>query len=546
MDGSRKIEVKQSALSSLKSELIRKKEECLLTKAEQTHVPRKKLKSLNKPQKSDETVSQKSFIKDVEETDDTELLIKSRKCLENKARLYDEKLRSAGRSTGEDDSESLVNFQQKNVEESGERTDEIPSDTNSEPDDLCNEYGDDSDWVEYVDFLGRTRKCLKEDLERMKKIDSEFQRTVSKEPNQDIHPPDVLLTDQISERPEFLQKLHEVWEEQEKQLKEKQNIHYQDVFFNEARAHGVGYYAFSTDERARATQQAALERLRQETKTLQQVAKQKATQALTQSAARVDAAKKRMLKLLQAAVGGEQQNGAAAVSEIASSILTPVQAAMEATQKDVLARRTEQLENRENEEETEGAVIGPTYVRTEQEEEKEEEDDLIRRSHIRPWDEGKEGIASKYHNGFVRSAEKEVMSQEKWIEKKREERQQEFSPLQEPDKPGVNLVEESLPAASKNTLFFSSRKKVFSNPTPSHNKLINKFQNSDAAEVGPHAVSYVPPISETGHHPTLNTDPYAGMSPAEISEAVEAGLKYLRQKAEEKQTKPEKGLMGIV
>lgn len=535
MDGSRKIEVKQSALSSLKSELIRKKEECLLSKAEHGPVPRKKLKSLNNPQPNNETHSDTPSIRDVPDADDTELLIKSRKCLENKARLYDEKVRLAGRSAEEDDCESLVNFQQKNFEEGREKTVELPTDSNNDPDSTSNDYSDDSDWVEYVDFLGRTRKCLKEDLERMKKIDDEFKRTMFKEPIQDS----VMSTDQISERPEFLQKLHEVWEEQETQLKDKQNIHYQDVFFNEARAHGVGYYAFSTDERAREMQQAALERLRQETKALQQAAKQKATQALSQSAVRVDAAKKRMLKLLQAAVGTEQLNGTAAVSEIASSILSPVQAAMEATQKDVLARRKEQLESAKKEEESESAVIGPTEVRTEPEEEA-----LKRRTHIRPWDEGKDGVASTYQKGFVRSTEKEVMSQEKWIEKKREERQQEFSPLQEPDRPGVNLVEESLPAASKNTLFFSSKKNVFCKSAPSHNKLINKFQNSDVVEVESLAVSHVPPVSDSRPLPTL--DPFAGMSPAEISEAVEAGLKYLRQKAEEKETKPEKGLMGIV
>ncbi|CAG5103563.1 Similar to CCDC174: Coiled-coil domain-containing protein 174 (Gallus gallus), partial [Cotesia congregata] len=55
------------------------------------------------------------------------------------------------------------------------------------------------------------------------------------------------------------------WEEQEEKLTHKSDIHYQDVLFDEARNHGVGYYAFSQDEEERAKQQANLAKLRKET-----------------------------------------------------------------------------------------------------------------------------------------------------------------------------------------------------------------------------------------------------------------------------------------
>ena len=42
-------------------------------------------------------------------------------------------------------------------------------------------------------------------------------------------------------------------------------MHYQDILYDEAREHGVGYYEFSTDQEARAKQQQELEKIRDAT-----------------------------------------------------------------------------------------------------------------------------------------------------------------------------------------------------------------------------------------------------------------------------------------
>jgi hypothetical protein len=55
------------------------------------------------------------------------------------------------------------------------------------------------------------------------------------------------------------------WEKQEELNKERTSLHYQDILFDEARSHGVGFYEFSTDHAEREKQQEALEKIRKET-----------------------------------------------------------------------------------------------------------------------------------------------------------------------------------------------------------------------------------------------------------------------------------------
>ena len=42
--------------------------------------------------------------------------------------------------------------------------------------------------------------------------------------------------------------LRQKWEKEEMENLKKDNLHYGDVLFDEARAHGAGFYAFSKDE----------------------------------------------------------------------------------------------------------------------------------------------------------------------------------------------------------------------------------------------------------------------------------------------------------
>lgn len=97
-----------------------------------------------------------------------------------------------------------------------------------------------------------------------------FQREFGREPQNEGE----LEAGEIREPPEEvnppksepgLEAMRKKWEEQTAKLSDKHDIHYQDLLFNEARAHGVGYYAFSQDEEIRAKQQENLAKLRRET-----------------------------------------------------------------------------------------------------------------------------------------------------------------------------------------------------------------------------------------------------------------------------------------
>lgn len=56
------------------------------------------------------------------------------------------------------------------------------------------------------------------------------------------------------------------WEAEMEELRNKTDVHYQDVLFDEKREHGVGFYKFSTDDQRRTEQMATLNELRSNTK----------------------------------------------------------------------------------------------------------------------------------------------------------------------------------------------------------------------------------------------------------------------------------------
>jgi len=60
-------------------------------------------------------------------------------------------------------------------------------------------------------------------------------------------------------------KQREEWEKQEELNKERTNLHYHDILFDEAREHGVGFYEFSTDHEEREKQREALNKIRDAT-----------------------------------------------------------------------------------------------------------------------------------------------------------------------------------------------------------------------------------------------------------------------------------------
>lgn len=91
--------------------------------------------------------------------------------------------------------------------------------------------------VTFTDSLGRSRTCLRTDLSYYKELDCELkvgppvEETSTKEDTEvnesaKIIPEEVQLWDQKREE------LRKMWEEEEKRLSEKKDIHYQDVLFD--------------------------------------------------------------------------------------------------------------------------------------------------------------------------------------------------------------------------------------------------------------------------------------------------------------------------
>ncbi|XP_044757449.1 coiled-coil domain-containing protein 174 [Coccinella septempunctata] len=367
-------EISKSSLLSLKAEILRKQEELKnkIYKKEKKKTPLTKNKGI-------EQRSEKDSVEDLEE------LEKSRKALEQKAKLYDKLSKS---KIIDDDPASfqnrfLVRFKDKQENEEQAKED-------SEDEELPEKYDDpensDDEWVEYVDCLGRTRTCLKKDLKYFKSRDKDYKRDESPEP--ESRKEDDKTEEPISELTEEQQllsddmrreMLRKQWEKEEMELRDKSNIHYQDILFNEARSHGVGYYSFSKNEEERWRQQISLEKLREETKQQQKKSQDLKAIREKQLAARIKAAKLRKRARLGLPIEEDEDEEA----EIGPPVPDPVE---EPTINEEDALKEKLLEE-------------------------------ARRTHVRPWDIGKEKPKEFYE-----------YSQDEWVEKKRKERLNEFAP----------------------------------------------------------------------------------------------------------------------
>ncbi|NXO01304.1 CC174 protein, partial [Rhinopomastus cyanomelas] len=112
--------------------------------------------------------------------------------------------------------------------------------------------------VDYVDFLGRSRRCMKKDLASLLKMDQELQ---GKRIPASLDGNTLLSEDMRRE----LQRQQWEKEEEEALRKPMGPIHYEDIRENEARQLGVGYFAFSRDQELRHKQRATLDMLREQT-----------------------------------------------------------------------------------------------------------------------------------------------------------------------------------------------------------------------------------------------------------------------------------------
>ncbi|ROL50686.1 Coiled-coil domain-containing protein 174 [Anabarilius grahami] len=222
-------------LVDLKAELYRKQEQFkhdrLGQDAGAAQKSKTKIKKPNIWTKQNEGVNARAQ-RDVQQTTEEEnTLDKSRQKLEEKARLYEQMTKGdfPGDRDGED---SDVNVP-------------VPAPQNA-----------NEEWVDYVDALGRSRRCLRKDLPDFQKMDQDLQ-------NKRVTGADRTLLSEDMRR----EMQREQWErEEEEQMSRPVGpIHYENIKEQEARELGVGYFAFAQDEDQRRKQRETLDMLRDQT-----------------------------------------------------------------------------------------------------------------------------------------------------------------------------------------------------------------------------------------------------------------------------------------
>ncbi|XP_078040316.1 coiled-coil domain-containing protein 174 [Augochlora pura] len=262
MNINKKINVNFSSLVGLKAELLRKQLEVneVKLKSEINHtVPKVKKKPKKVKEKNTEENAEKT-----EYIEDVNTHKKSKLMLEAKARLYKRLKKSKHNNEN-----FLVDFMNKSDESEEETLSNIEKEDNNAM------HGNEDDWIEYEDCFGRTRKCLREDLSLMQEKDNLIKQQIVNKRDVDSKIKDKIIHTMVTEEKEpEIEIMRRKWEEQMQKLTDKSNIHYQDVLFDEARAHGVGYYAFSQDEEERIKQQENLFNLRKETERKQRESKE--------------------------------------------------------------------------------------------------------------------------------------------------------------------------------------------------------------------------------------------------------------------------------
>ncbi|XP_050532366.1 coiled-coil domain-containing protein 174 [Daktulosphaira vitifoliae] len=388
---SKSIDICKASLVSLKAELLRKQDEANKAKSFSGDTFIRPIPGAKTPScllQSNEGV-QKRNAKDMEQEFEPSIdnsLKKSRDILAMKSLLYDKLV--SGEMIPEQDKTFLVNFKQK-VNDVALKD----CSTLEKKEKICNsdveldkfDFGDDDDWVDYTDFFGRTRRCLKVDLEFFKKRDQRIENELGPPPNN-------IKSNDISKEQKFVkegmssvneselnfsdmrrEQLRLKWEEEERKLADRTDIHYEDIRFDEVREHGVGYYAFSTDEKERHRQQAELKKIREETKETQSAVQKLKEKRAAQMAARLKAVKRRKKEKLGLPLDSSSDE---------EQVLPPKSPSPEIIE-DIKAQQAFEK--------------------------------LRKAAHVRPWDYGKDGV------------QKPLMTQDEWNEKQRSERRTEFS-----------------------------------------------------------------------------------------------------------------------
>ncbi|OXU22215.1 hypothetical protein TSAR_000735 [Trichomalopsis sarcophagae] len=492
MNAESKINIHHSSLVGLKAELLRKKAEVEAAKAKFENVGPVN-RSKPKERKTQEKQNKKQTEKDgkdnlSEEVEDVKALKKSKLMLQAKSRLY-EKL---AKSHNNMNPNFLVDFEHK--PDSSDHSEEENSKNNGVNENES-DYDSDDGWVEYTDCFGRTRKCLREDLPKMQEKDDYLMKTVvEKEQHKEKKEKPLFFEDRVPEKEPEIEMMRRKWEEETAKLANKVDIHYQDVLFDEARTHGVGYYAFSQDEEERAKQQENLMKLRKETEQ-----KQKENQEIRDMKERMQQNRLRVARLRQRIRAGLP----AEESE---------EETVEASSTDPLRVKTEEKEENEEKEKTESDT-------NQSKSSSDEKQASTKRKH-----EDVENKIEAFGKVLGKSNEWYVMSQEEWTMKKRKERIQEFAPVYNNFQRGESFDLKNCDANKNQDLPKSNQDE----------------SSSDSDIIGPlPPPNYAPDLKEQIPLPPANdvsqiSEDSTDHASVNIADQIAAGLKYLRKQFESK------------
>lgn len=498
MNNTKKINVNFSSLVGLKAELLKKQHEVNEAKLKSEvirTVPKiqKRRPKKTKVEGSNENTKKPEYIEDVNTHKKSKLM------LEAKARLY-ERLKKS-RCTNDN---FLVDFTSKSDESEDEPLEKDEESENDAP--LANE----DDWVEYEDCFGRTRKCLREDLPLMQEKDDLIKLQIVNKKGADPRIRDSVEQSYVVEEKEpEIEIMRRKWEEQTKKLTDKANIHYQDVLFDEARAHGVGYFAFSQDEEERIKQQENLVNLRKETERKQTEIKE--------------------LKELRDKMEYNRLKAARIRQRIRAGL--PV----DSMEEEFKPKDTEEINDNAS------ANVPNTEIAAEVEKETEnteKDKELEKENKIKALGE----LLGKRTHWYE-------MSQEEWVHKCRKIRDKEFGPAYENFESAGYLKTENDNTASPNN---QNNEEIDSNETNTR----NDTANSNEIDIDSYDIPLPPTLPTSNSNLTEESSPQSSLNEAienvqytssdamlnqmkptrSIDEAtIAAGLKYLRERFEETQ-----------
>ena len=360
--GSKKLISDSTSLVDLKAEVARKKQEAQDNKAHGRHKANVTSgeKKNNFWSKANIGIIKRANADRERVRKEQMTSMKVQAALEQKAEIY-EKLKDG--QYVDKDSLLLVDFDKKDYQAKNEG----------------------EEWVEYIDPLGRTRTCMRSELEDMKHQDrEEFGESGQIEPANSL---------------KGLEDMRQKWEQEMEDNMKKNNLHFDDVTYDEARVYGAGRYKFSRNEAERTVQ---MDNLREASKETEEVrAKIESKKAYKDAKMEERLRKVRNRKRLKMGLPALPQD-------------------------DIPIPNVDQEDPK------------PSIVKSVADNLRslrQAEEDKERKKIIREWDVGKEGINAEkptdqdeFREKLKINMERKVLSQDEWVDKKRTERPNEFAP----------------------------------------------------------------------------------------------------------------------